>query len=165
MLNPKEKEAVEEGIRLAWVNWIAFFVALFIYALGGHFLERPKGSATVVEVFKYILSGLTVISLGAVYFLKKSMKEARWDFFPLSYLSKKVPDTNKIPPISTYLIANTLSFTLAESVGLYGVLLFFLSGEREILYPFLLVAAIALIPLRPKQEELEQLMMTFKHRP
>lgn len=46
---------------------------------------------------------------------------------------------------------------LSESIGVYGLVLFFLSKDSGVLYQFIVMSAIAMLYYRPRKEELLQL--------
>ncbi len=57
-----------------------------------------------------------------------------------------------------YFTAVIISLALAESIGIYGLGLFFLGGGFETLYLFNVLSAIAMFFFRPKGEEFEKLV-------
>jgi hypothetical protein len=52
-----------------------------------------------------------------------------------------------------------VSLALSESIGIYGLVLFFLGESFRTLYIFLGISALAIFLYRPKREELEALTM------
>jgi hypothetical protein len=51
------------------------------------------------------------------------------------------------------------SLALSESIGVYGLVLFFLGESFRTLYIFIGISALAMLLYRPKREELETLAM------
>ena len=64
--------------------------------------------------------------------------------------------------VGQYIPAVITTLALAESIGIYGLLLFLLGGDFKTLYTFIIVSALAMIFYRPKREELERLALAYK---
>jgi hypothetical protein len=61
--------------------------------------------------------------------------------------------------IGKYAVAMVVSLALSESIGVYGLVLFFLGESFRTLYIFIGISALAIFLYRPKREELESLAM------
>ncbi|MBU2499127.1 MAG: hypothetical protein KKE57_09510 [Proteobacteria bacterium] len=55
-----------------------------------------------------------------------------------------------------------ISLALSESIGIYGLVLFFLGDSLRTLYTFIGISALAIIYHRPKREELETLALAMQ---
>ena len=60
-----------------------------------------------------------------------------------------------------YTTAIIISLALCESVGIYGLILFFLGGSFQTMYTFMIISAAGMFYYRPKREEIEALSRTY----
>jgi hypothetical protein len=66
------------------------------------------------------------------------------------------------PAVAGYLTAVIVVLALAESVGIYGMVLFFIGKDAVSFYQLMILAAAAMIFFRPKKEELIELAEKMK---
>ena len=57
--------------------------------------------------------------------------------------------------------ALVLCLALCESIGIYGLVLFFLGDTFQTLYTFVVISAAGMFYYRPKREELETLLSKY----
>jgi hypothetical protein len=68
------------------------------------------------------------------------------------------------PARSRYLITVLVSLSMAESLGIYGLILFLLGDEVNSLYIFSVLAVLAIYLYRPKLEEYTEIVEALKSR-
>jgi hypothetical protein len=66
------------------------------------------------------------------------------------------------PAAAKYTTALVVAMALSESIGIYGLVLFFLSKDSLTLYLFILMSAIAMFYYRPRKEELLQVALEMQ---
>jgi hypothetical protein len=64
--------------------------------------------------------------------------------------------------LGKYTTAVMVSLALSESIGIYGLVLFFLGSTIQTLYLFMVISACAMIFFRPKKEELAELAISMQ---
>ena len=154
---------LNEKFKVMWIIWGAMVAVLLIYVFICHFfgetIRNNLKPDVNIELFRNILSVVAVCELGVIYFIRKIMlgvKSAGSDPTPVPHESE--PSTSSY--LDKYLIAMIITLTLAESIGIYGLILFLLGDSFKILYIFIAVSGAAMFYYRPKMEELEQLRMS-----
>jgi membrane protein implicated in regulation of membrane protease activity len=119
-------------------------------------------------IIKATLGVVTFVSLVIAYLLRKYLSKIRYaDFLPyiilhMFILNSQPPLYVRHPAATRYQTATILSTAFLESIGIYGLILFLMSGEFITLYAFVIVSAIALLYFRPRFEELEKLAIDMK---
>ena len=168
MLEGQEKEAIHKGMLTLWVIWAAMLGSLIIYIFVCHQLgeEIRRGfeeSGFPLELFRNILYSVVAVELIMIYYLRKFMLKGR-----TSAAKADMPDRssslNKLPFVGQYTAIVIISLAIADSIGIYGLVLFLLGGDFKTLYIFIIVSVLAMIFYRPKREELEKLAMAYKKR-
>ncbi len=174
MLDPGEREQLKRGMLPIKVIWGAFLSALVIYVIICHQISLLNESTdmgfdgTTLLIIKITLAVIAFWSLVVAYFMRKFMLTippmgSKTSFIqqilisiaqPLAYIQHQA--------VTKYMAATMLSIAFSESVGIFGLILFLISGEFITLYIFVIVAAIALYFFRPKFEELERLAIDLK---
>ena len=81
------------------------------------------------------------------------------------FKSALVPKQYSTPALGKYTTVSIVSWALAESVAIYGLLLFLLGGSFKDLYLFVAVALAVMIYYRPKMSELVELASAMKDTP
>ena len=78
-------------------------------------------------------------------------------------MSSKPPPLKDQPPvIGKYTSAMLLSLALSESIGIYGLVLFFLGDSFQTLYIFIGISALGMFNYRPKREEIEKFAVAMQ---
>ncbi len=165
MLTESEKEAIDKGMIVLWIIWAAMLISLFIYALVCHQVEeniREKAAPDFsLDLLRNILFIVSIIELIISFFLRKAALAIRpASAFPL----RPTISTSSTQPlfIAKYSVAMIIALALSESIGIYGMVLFFLGDSFRTLYTFIGVAAAAMILYRPKKEEIITLCNDMK---
>lgn len=173
MLDPEEKEELKKRMLTLKIVWGFSMAALALYVVVCHQIALLDESSdmgfdgTTLLIIKSTLAVVAVWSLVVAYFMRKFMLTA-WQKGPKSkfiqrmFTPKAKLFTSSSQAAAKYTAAIIYSITLSESVGIFGLLLFLMSGEFLPLYIFVIVSAIALYFFRPRFEELEQLAIDLK---
>jgi len=161
MLEEKDRIILQEGMRTAWIIWAALFVSLGIYLIIAHLIgERAEfGNVpeSITQLLRYVLMGAGAVILFLARFIRKIMLKGGAGI--TSAMSGAIEQAaNTRPVVGRYISALLVSLSLAESVGIFGLVLFFLSKDFQTLYLFVGCSALAMYFYRPKMEELEGLL-------
>ena len=114
----------------------------------------------IIEL-KKILYGVALATFVLAYFLRKLMVSGRFSGSQGSPF-KPVGPSRQPPYLAKYTMAVVVSLAFSESMGIYGLVLFFLGEDLQTLYTFIAISALAMIFFRPKMEELERLASAAK---
>lgn len=160
MLQKQELDQIDKGWAKIMIIWIALLSSLGIYWMVCQVIENQipvSMEGSQLAVFKYALFGISAMTLLGAYFFRKSMihKISRPDPDPSSQYSTH-------PAVSKYLPVIIVVMALSESVGIYGVVLFFISKDVVSLYQLMILAAIAMVVFGPKKEELIEVAEKMK---
>ncbi len=152
MLQKQELDQIDKGWAKIMIIWIALLSSLGIYlvvcqVIGNKISVSMEGAP--LERFKYALFGISAMTLLGAYFFRKSM---------IHKISRPVVGTfsqsDIHPAVAKYLPVIVIILALAESVGIYGMVLFLISKDAVSLYQLMTLSGIAMIYFRPKKEEL-----------
>jgi len=143
-MSPTSREALIQQFRTTNYIGLAMIGSVFIYAglvlgISHGFIPvklRPALSIDAAANTKYIL---LFISLGHYFIIKFFQKVA-------------VKAANRLPA------ASMLTFFLSEAVGIYGLVLFFLSGNANDFFIFMAVSLFYFFIFYPKYAEWEKLL-------
>ena len=164
MTDPNEVKKLDAGFALVLIIWGAIFASLGVYlgiCLGlGHKLPAAMHDGFSLAALRYVLFGISVATLVAVYFLRD---------FMLTHpgfvgTSRPVPPTQH-PAVARYTVIVIITSALLESIGLYGLILFFIAKDSLSLYQLLGLSAAAMLFYRPKKEDLLALAERMKISP
>jgi len=172
MLEPEERQELKKGMRASKVIWVFFLASLALYLIICHQINNELVDIgfddDTLWLIKAILAFSAFMTLVTAYFMKKytlliQATNAKTSIFQKMFTSKtrKFVFSQNLA-LSKYTRVTMTSIAFAESVGIYGLILFYLSGEFITLYAFVIVSAIALLYFRPRFEELEQLAINLK---
>ncbi|MBI5969948.1 MAG: hypothetical protein HY884_02200 [Deltaproteobacteria bacterium] len=157
MLDQKTTDELKKGMRTLWFIWTAMFVSLGIYIRICYQLQNVM-SVRMGQNFPYallrnILLIAAAVSIGLSFFFRKYFKNANLTKFTSPNRALSTAGV----PLAKYYSAVLISLALAESVGIYGFVLFLLKKDFDSLYLFMTISAITMIIHRPKIEELEKI--------
>ena len=162
MLNQEEVKVIEKGMIVLWFIWGAILFSLFVYIFISHTLgdEIRKGASEEIDLslFRNILMAVGIVEIFIIHFLRKLMLPK----VPESYRAEMQLESSKADPVravALYTRAMIITLALAESIGIYGLVLFFIGDSSEVLYMFMAVSAALMIYYRPKRDELEAFLV------
>ncbi len=166
MLDGKEKEILGQGIRVVWVVWAAMLSSLGVYIF---VCQRVAGrlpasrAADSLSTLRAVLFAAAVVELAVIPRLRRYMLKTGAGTTARSPMRAVGQPFH--PAAARYMSATVVTLALAESIGIYGMLLFFLGIDPGTLYMFIGVSAGAMVYYRPRMEELERVAVTMKADP
>jgi hypothetical protein len=165
MLEAQEKEAIQKGMQKLWLIWAAMlgslFIYIFVYHLLGEGFKSGEGTVPSLGLLRKICAVLAAGALLTSYYLRRFALKGKTGAANSAML-KRAAALNQPPFVIHYTSIVIVSLACAESVGVYGLLLFLLGDSFQVLYTFIGVSALAMLFLRPKREELEKLALAYK---
>lgn len=164
-MDANESEVIEKGMWPLWIIWALMLGSLCIYIFVCHQfgdeIRRNMGSNFPIGIFKNILYIIVIATLFITYFFRKIILYSNSGQSKIKIHNLKL-FPSQAPFLSKYTTAMIVSLALSESIGIYGVMLFFLGDNYETLYIFIGISAISMFYYRPKREEIENLSMAMK---
>ena len=160
--NFNETEQLEKGIKTLYIIWLAMLASLGVYLGVCEFLKKDWpldiAPSLPVETIRYALAAVSGATLMGTYFLRRHLVQKQKPFNPgPTNLSQ-----GQHPAMARYTVAVVISLALAESVGIYGLVLFLLSKDSMTLYQFMGGSAVAMIYFKPSKEELMSVVDQMK---
>lgn len=156
-----EMKQLDTGWRVTLLIWGAILASLGVYLVVCMMVEKELqinlDPNLPLETIKYALFGVSFITLFVVYYLRK---------FLLKSISSNVisgqTSSSQHPAVGKYLVLVIITSALLESIGIYGIVLFFLAKDTSSLYQLLIISAGAMIYFRPRKEELLNIAAQMK---
>jgi hypothetical protein len=160
MLNGKENTVIDKGMSMLGIIWVSMLLTLFVYLLIAHVLgegiRQSTNNAVPLHFIRNILIGAAIVTLLVSRFLRKALLGKSHNSGPAKTHDKQpVSGPNQI--LKRYTSVTIISLALCESIGIYGLILFFLGDSFQTLHILLGVAAAAMLFYRPKRRDLQTL--------
>jgi len=165
MVEAQERDAIDKGMQTLWVIWAAMLGSLLIYIFVGHQLgEGFIGTERTELPISLLRKICAVLAAGAIltgYYLRRVTLKGR-SGAARSAMARRATALNQPPFVTHYTSIIIVSLACAESVGIYGLILFLLGDSFQTLYTFIGISALAMVFYRPKREELERLAKVYQ---
>ena len=162
MLEENERESLRKGMVAIWIIWAALAISALIYVLLAHLLAKSwtAPQPDFLSTLRNALYVVSIVELLIIHFIRKRMLATRSDSraFKLTLLTKHDPTQ----ALGKYTTISIVSWAIADSIAIYGLLLFLLGGSFKDLYLFVAVALVVMIYYHPKMSELEELAAAMK---
>ena len=161
MIDGYDDPMINQGMKVIWIIWGAILASLAIYLFVAHFAgDQIRTNPLPKETFDILYYALMV--LGAVIlFMTRPLrnlvlKAGQGSVPPSRAISESVPRVRAI--LQKYATAVIISLALSESIGIFGLVLYFLGGDLMTLYLFIACSAMSMVYHRPKDEEVKALL-------
>jgi hypothetical protein len=165
MIDPKEQEVLSKAMKINWAIWAAMVSSIGIYILVAHLTEGKiriaEGAGEVFGLLRNILLLVGIGELVLIPLIRRVMLRPSARSLMLGAPSSSLTPQSH-PAAALYSAALVVSLAIAETVAIYGLVLFFLSGDFNTLYLFAALGAAGMLVHRPKGGELEQLATRMK---
>jgi F0F1-type ATP synthase membrane subunit c/vacuolar-type H+-ATPase subunit K len=145
---------------------LAFVGSVFIYTLLVELANRKiinLGTAPVIsglETLKYIFLGLTFITLFAIRGVKHNILSGKVKLQPNSGLP-----TPLTGPLIKLMRATLVGYAFCESVALYGLVYYFLSGNIQDFYLFIILSLFLFARHFPRYQQWESWLSGINEKP
>ena len=165
MLEKDEREKLDKGWIQIIIIWGALFASLGVYVIVCIVMDKQGNgprriNSQFVDTFETALYFVSLITLLFANFIRKKMLSVK-DTGISNIFSKKI-SSHQHPAIAKYNITIIITSAMSESIGIYGMVLFFIGQGFQVLYSFIIVSAAAMYYFRPKKEELLKLATQMK---
>jgi len=171
MLEPQERLQLRRRMRVLNIMWRFYIGSLVSFVVVCHLiggkLTTEDFSHTTVLVIKIVLAIIALLGLVRAYSWKAAVLR-EWRIGPKPRLIRQMFTLKTMLPTSSqdaaakYASITMISIALSESVGIYGLILFMITGEFVTLYVFVAASVMAMYFFRPRFGELEGLFIQLK---
>ncbi len=163
MIDPREQEVLAKAMKTNWLIWAAMVSSIGIYILVAHMTAGEiRIGAGAAEVFGLLRTVLLILGIGELVLIPLIRRLVLKGVRPPKTAAAMGTMGGSHPAVAAYTSALVVSLAIAESVAIYGLVLFFLSSDFNTLYLFAALGAAGMIVNRPKSEELERLAADMK---
>ncbi len=170
MLEPEERQRLRSGLSTIQKTWIAFFLAPIVYAIISHIVSNVASEMAAFEdhlgIMAGVLAAMSVIHFFTVRRMRKRIlaeREHQGSHRSIATLLRAAEVYDSNSAVRRYFDATIISSALFEAVGIYGFIIYILSGSFAALYGFIIPAMIAMLMVRPRYDELERLAIDMRN--
>ncbi|UCG78464.1 MAG: hypothetical protein JSV21_01110 [Nitrospirota bacterium] len=166
MLTPGERQTLETSMKVNNVIWAAMLASLGVYVILVNAMEPPESGTVDVgdslPVITYALMAVSVIIAVLSRYIKKIMLGSPSK--PSLLSGATGAGANKdMSMVAKYSSTLMVSLAMAESIGVFGLVLYFMGATRDVFYLFIAASALLIITYKPKMSELEDLVKRTKN--
>ncbi len=142
MENEKDK-----SLAVIWIIWAAMLISLAIYVMICHQMGDEMRSdidllpTSQISLLRYILAAVSVIELAVAWFIRR-------------FVLKRITAGTFL---KKYAFIVMICLAVSESIGIFGMALYFVGDSISNFYAFISISALTMIFFRPRQDEFEQL--------
>ncbi len=158
MLEKSELDQLDIAWRIIMIIWGAMILTLVVYLVVAKLVEgqmKPVGADFPLETMTLALFGVSLVTFIVTHYIRKAMLKVS-DRGPVIAATRNQFTQSQHPAAGKYTTAIVVAMALSESIGIYGLVLFFLSKDSMTLYLFIIMSATAMFYYRPRKEELLQ---------
>jgi hypothetical protein len=164
LIPTEEIENINKGWLTLNIIWAAMLISVFIYLFVGLYTEDKISIPMEKNIFDILRNTLYIVSfvtLIATKYIRKLVLSGKG----LSNVKKVYQQSNQNiqhPALARYTTAMIIALAMSESIGIYGLILFFLGKNQLDLYLLILISAAAMLYYRPKKEEVISMAKELK---
>ena len=144
-----------KNLNFIWYTMLGF---LAVYFLAGMFLKGSLRHSPRDPAFLSTLRWTLYFVSAGTFFLACLFKRMLMGSKRVLKGWTQVTERQQHPAVARYTTAVVISLALAESIGIYGLILYFFKGDVADLVSLIVLSAVAMILCRPRREELLGLM-------
>jgi len=137
MAQTPEDAVIDKDYRICFTIWIALVISLFLYTFVGLSVGETDPEASMTELLILILAALSVVLIGVGFSLRNQILRAG---FPIG---------QSMSPPARYRTAMIIALAIFESIGLYGLVIYLVFGNRPVFFAFMAIAIIMQVLVRP----------------
>lgn len=164
MIPDEEIEKINKGWVTLNIIWAAMLISVFIYLFVGLYMEDKISIPMEKNIFEILRNTLYVVSF-VILIITKHLRKLVLSGKGLNNVKKirQQSDQNtQHPALSRYTTAMIIALAMSESIGIYGLILFFLGKNQLDLYLLITISAAAMLYYHPKKEEVISMAKELK---
>ena len=144
MIPTKEIEKINKGWLTLNIIWVAMLISVFIYLFVGLYMEDKIAIPMEKNIFDILRNTLYIVSfvtLIATKYIRKLILSGKW--LNNVKVHQQSNQNTQHPALARYTTAMIIALAMSESIGIYGLILFFLGKNNLDLYLLILISAAA----------------------
>jgi hypothetical protein len=158
MIDRNLEEKADKGLKNLNFIWVAMLGFLALYTFLGFFLKNSLEITTRDPSFHTTLKWTLYLVSAATFFLALFLRRMLINSSRTLKGWTQEATGQPHPAVARYSTAVVLSLAVAESIGVYGLILCLFFHNLTDLISLIALSAVAMILLRPKRDELFGLM-------
>ena len=150
------EQEVDKRLMILRIIWFAMLMSLVVYLFVAIWVAtdlKPSISEETYGILRTALYIMSIVILIAAKYVRKLVISGR------SQVSQPAPALEHLA-LQKYSGATIVALAMSESIGVYGLILFFLGKNSMDLYLLILVSAAAMVIYRPRKDEMLSLAQT-----
>ncbi len=162
-LEKSEAGELDEAWTRIKIVWGGLLGSLAVYLLFCSLMAgglAPLSPDLPIGTMRAVLFGVAIVTAAGTPYIRRALLKIS-EGGAYSAFSRR---HEQHPAAAKYMTAIVVTMALCESIGIYGMVLFFLSKDAMSLYLFILFSASAMVLYRPQKEELVQLAVEMQKR-
>ncbi len=148
------EQGLDKRLMTLRIIWFAMLVSLGIYLFIGIQVGTSVQSSIHEETFAILRTALYVMAIAiliATKYVRKLIMSGR------SQVSQPAQAVEHLA-LQKYSATTIVALAMSESIGVYGLILFFLGKNSTDLYLLILISAAAMVIYRPRKDEMLSLV-------
>jgi len=134
-------------VRAFWMSLAMMLMVVLMMALMPMAVSGPAAEISVpLPLFRYLLYGVALLEIGVMLFLRRFLLGR-----PAAV--KREREVDEVAVGQSLFTTGLVTFAIAESLAVYGLVLFLLSGDRRDLYLLGGLALAVMLALFPSYEK------------
>jgi flagellar biosynthesis protein FliQ len=145
---------VDKRLMILRIIWFALLMSLIVYlfvAIRVAANVQPSISEETFAILRTVLYVMAIVVLIATKYVRKLIMSGK------SQVSQPVQALEHLA-FQKYSAATVVALAMSESIGVYGLILFFLGKNSRDLYLLILISAAAMVIYRPRKDEMLSLV-------
>jgi F0F1-type ATP synthase membrane subunit c/vacuolar-type H+-ATPase subunit K len=148
------EQELDKRLMTLKIIWFAMLMSLGIYLFVGiHVGTNARSSINedMLGILRTVLYAMAVAILIATRYIRKLIMSGK------SQVSQPAQALEHLA-LQKYSAATIVALAMSESIGIYGLILFFLGKNSKDLYLLILISAAAMVMYRPRKDEMLNLV-------
>jgi len=156
-MRPDVQKALKGVLRKAWFVWIVMFCSLPVALIACYAMADDLKVFSVQDIPLSISRNILLVSAAILFIVTGNIRRFQLHAKSIAQRATRTPPTMNVHDqiIIKYLSVMIISLALSEVIGVFGVLLFILSGDFQSLYLFIAISAAAMLLYCPKWNEIQ----------
>ena len=159
-MQPTQKELFRYVIRKAWIIWATMLASLATAVIACYAMADILKNFAVqdfpVSMTRNILLVVSAVLFVMIGNIRRFQLHGKSIAQRVARMERSGSDSTSI--LLKYMSVMIISLTLSEIIGVFGVLLFLLSGDFPSLYIFIAFSAVTMLMNCPKSKEVQNIL-------
>jgi len=144
------EQELDKRLMTLRIIWFAMLMSLDIYLFVGIQVGTNVQSSInedTLGILRTVLYAMAFAILIATRYIRKLILSGKSEVSQPAQVLKH-------PALQKYSAATIVALAMSESIGIYGLVLFFLGKNSTDLYLLILISAVAMVMYRPRKDEM-----------